>query len=360
MNVRELNQNLMKHSMTNQVALCTDTHFGVRKGSQVFHDYFEKFYSETFFPTLVENNIKTVIHLGDCFDVRKGIDYWSLDWSKRVFFDPLRELGINLIMIVGNHDCFYKTSLKINSPRLNLSYYENITVIDSPQTVDVEGDRVFMVPWICDDNAEQFVSELETSNAPGCMGHLELAGFYANKDYQCQHGTDPKNFSRFDYVFSGHFHKKSSNQNVTYLGNTYQMYWNDEGETRGFHLFDLKSQELEFIANPTNMFHKIYYDEDKKQSIDPTKYENTFIKLIVDGKSTPNKLYKLIDSLYDVGIHDLKVIKNMDITLDDDIEVEVEDTLTTLTNYVTSMEDNFDKENIINIFKSLYLEAQEV
>ena len=73
-----------------KVAIITDTHFGIRKGNQVFHDYFKKFYEETFFPTLEERNIDTVVHLGDVFDVRKGIDYWSLKWAKDNFFTPLQ------------------------------------------------------------------------------------------------------------------------------------------------------------------------------------------------------------------------------------------------------------------------------
>ena len=55
------------------------------------------------------------------------------------------------------------------------------------------------------------------------------------------------------------------------------------------------------------------------------------------------------------------MIENIDISIDDDVEVESEDTLTTLTNYVNSMEeDSINKENLVNIFKSLYVEAQEV
>ena len=341
-----------------KVALITDTHFGVRKGNQVFHDYFEKFYNETFFPTLEEQNITTVIHLGDCFDVRKGIDYWSLEWSKRVFFDPLKEKGIELHLIVGNHDSFYKNTLSINSPKLNLREYDNIHIYERHQTATINDSLCFMVPWICDDNAEQFMEQLESTTATVCFGHLELAGFYANKDYKCDHGTNPDVFDKFDRVFSGHFHKKSTNGNITYLGNTYQMYWNDEGEDRGFHLFDMKTKELEWIKNPTRMFHKIYYNEGEE--LQTEQYKNCFLKLIVDGQSTPVKLYQTIDKLYDAGIHDLKVIKNLDIALEEDVEVEVEDTLTTLTNYVSSMEDTFNKQNVIDIFKSLYLEAQEV
>ncbi len=344
----------------NKVAIITDTHFGIRKGSQIFHDYFSQFYSSTFFPLLDSRSIDTVVHLGDCFDVRKGIDYWSLDWAKTNFFDPLRERGIHLYLIIGNHDIFYKESLSINSPGLNLREYDNITIIDSPSTVSIRDTNVFMVPWLCTGNAERFTQELDATPADLSMGHLELAGFYANKDYQCQHGTDPKIFNRFDRVFSGHFHKKNSLGNITYLGNPYQLYWNDEGESRGFHIFDMKTYELEFIENPNRMFHKVYYNETKKKLFNPTKYKDSYVKVIVEGKSTPARLNRVVDSLYDVNIHDLKIIENHDLSIDDDVEVEAEDTLTTLTNYVKALEDDVNKENIIEIFKSLYVESQEV
>ena len=343
-----------------KVALITDTHFGVRKGSQIFHDYFERFYADTFFPALEQRGIRTCIHLGDVFDVRKGIDYWSLDWAKRVFFDPLERLGIDTHIIVGNHDIFYRTSLRLNSVQLNLREYTNLSVYNRPETAVIEGTPIFMVPWICEDNAEQFVTERDKTAADVCMGHLELAGFYANKDYQCQHGTDAKQFSRFDTVFSGHFHKRSSAGNITYLGNPYQMYWNDEGETRGFHIFDLNSKELEFVPNPLMMFNKIYYDESQSKLFNPNKFKDSFIKIVVEGKSTPKKLSAFVDKLYQVGIHDIKVIEHFNNEIDGEVEVEGEDTLTTLTNYVNAMEEQVDKSSIIQIFKSLYVEAQEV
>ena len=343
---------------TNKIALITDSHYGVRKGSQIFHDYFEQFYEGTFFPILESRGIDTVVHLGDVFDVRKGIDDWSLDWSKRVVFQPLLDRQIDTHIIVGNHDLFYRTSTKLNAPGLNLNEFSNISTYANPQTINVKGTDIFVVPWVCEDNADEFVAQRDASKAKIAMGHLELAGFYANSNYQVQHGMDMGIFSQFDTVFSGHFHKKNSSGNVTYLGNPYQMYWNDEGDIRGFHIFDLDTGELEFIPNPHSMFHKIYYKEGKL--FNPTKYKNTYIKLIVEGKSTPAKLQQFIDNLYKVGIHDLKVIENFDLSVDDDVEIEAEDTLTTLTNYVNAMEDNHNKQNIVDIFKSLYVEAQEI
>ena len=343
-----------------KVAIITDTHFGMRKGNQIFHDYFQKFYEETFFPTIDERKIDTVIHLGDVFDVRKGIDYWSLNWAKQHFFQPLQERGIKVHILVGNHDIFYKQSLSLNSPSLNLSEFGNIEITDRPKTSIIAGVPVFEVPWLCEGNAEEFARELDKTTAVLSWGHLELAGFYANKDYQCQHGTDASIFRQFDRVFSGHFHKKNSSGNITYLGNPYQMYWNDEGDTRGFHIFDMETHDLEFIENPNTMFHKIYYNEDKKKLFNPHKFKQSYVKLIVEGKATPVKLNRMVDSLYDANIHDLKIIENTVTSIDDDVEVEAEDTLTTLTNYVNALEDDVNKENIINIFKSLYVESQEV
>ena len=54
-----------------------DTHFGARNDSRKFHDYFEKFYKNTFFPYLEEHGITEIIQLGDLFDRRKFINYKS-------------------------------------------------------------------------------------------------------------------------------------------------------------------------------------------------------------------------------------------------------------------------------------------
>jgi len=344
----------------NKVCIISDTHYGVRKGSQIFHDYYEKFYSETFFPTLDERGISTVIHLGDVFDVRKGIDYWSLDWSKRVVFQPLKDRNIETHIIIGNHDIFYKQSTKINSPALNLTEFTNVVVYSDPQTVKINGVELFVIPWICEENAEEFLKQRDESKALTAMGHLEIAGFYANKTYQVLHGMDAGVFSQFDRVFSGHFHKRNSSGNISYLGNPYQLYWNDEGETRGFHIYDLDTGELEFIPNPNTMFNKLYYNESESKLINPTKYKQSYVKIIVEGKSTPRKISRLIDDLYKAGCHDVKVVESVDLHSEVDLHIETEDTLTTLTKYINEMDDSINKENVIDIFKSLYVESQEV
>ena len=110
--------------------------------------------------------------------------------------------------------------------------------------------------------------------------------------------------------------------------------------------------------NSNVMYHKIYYRPGKL--INPNKYGDSQVKIIVEESSTPQKLSQLVDNLYKAGVQDVKVIENIDISVDDDVEVEAEDTLTTLTKYVNAMENDVNKENLVNIFRSLYVEAQEV
>ena len=91
-----------------KVAIITDTHFGARDGRHIFHDFFEKFYTNTFFPALKEYKVDTVLHLGDLFDRRKYIDYFSLMRSKEYFFEPMRDYKMHVL--VGNHDIALRNS----------------------------------------------------------------------------------------------------------------------------------------------------------------------------------------------------------------------------------------------------------
>ena len=50
-----------------KIAIITDQHFGARKGSVEFHQYFQKFYEDIFFPAIASEGITTIMYLGDIF-----------------------------------------------------------------------------------------------------------------------------------------------------------------------------------------------------------------------------------------------------------------------------------------------------
>ena len=199
------------------IALITDQHLNGRKGSIIFWEYFLKFYDEVFFPTLQKNNVKTIIDLGDTFDDRKGIDFNVWSRIRQHYFNRIRELGITLHMIIGNHCVYYKNTNKINSPELLLSDYDNIIVYSNPTTTTIEGVPICMLPWINSENEAETYQHLKQTSAKIVMGHLELNGFEVTPGMLHEGGMDPDVFIKFKQVFSGHFHHKSRKGNITYL-----------------------------------------------------------------------------------------------------------------------------------------------
>ena len=342
------------------VACITDSHYGAKKGSKHLHDYFELFYKNVFFPTLEEHEIKTVIHMGDVFDSRKSIDYQSLEWSKRVVFDPLKKYEVH--MLVGNHDCYFKDSNHVNSPELLLQDYSNIKTYSSPTNTKIGGIDMTLIPWICSDNYDETLKVIQKSNAKIAMGHLELRGFYVNKHLVMDdHGMDSTIFSKFEKVFSGHYHTRSDNGKIFYLGNPYEMYWTDVNDIRGFHIFDTETLIHTPVNNPYKLFYNIYYDDTPYQTFDASKYSNKIVKVIVRKKSKPKSFEKFIDNLYKIGVQDLKIVENFEIKENDDFVVEEEEnTISVLNRYIDESKFNFDKSVIKGIFENLYKQACEI
>jgi len=342
-----------------KVAVITDTHFGARKGSKHLHDYFELFYNNIFFPALEEHGVEAVIHMGDAFDSRKSIDYQSLEWAKRVVFDPLSKYETH--MIIGNHDCYYKNTNNINSPELLLQTYSNIKSYSTVSEIDVGGLKILFIPWINAENYEKTVNSIKASSSICAMGHLELNGFRAHRGHVMEEGMDCELFEKFKYVFSGHYHTRSDNGKIFYLGNPYEMFWNDVNDPRGFHIIDTKTLKLTQINNPYKLFYNIYYEDTPYQMFDATEYENKIVKVIVRKKSKPKSFEKFIDKLYTVGVQELKIIENFEIQEGEEFDVgEDENTISILNRYIDEAEFEFDKNIIKGIFQELYRQACEV
>jgi DNA repair exonuclease SbcCD nuclease subunit len=345
-----------------KIALITDTHYNFKKASKNFHNYFAKFYSDIFFPYLEKNNITTVIHLGDAFDNRKGIDYWALKWAKENVYDKFQELGVKVYNIVGNHDTYYKNTNQVNSIDTLLEEYDNVVKVSSPREFKIGGMEMVLLPWICSENEEETMKLLETTKASVVFGHLELSGFCVFPGQFQPHGMDKKIFEKFEKVYSGHYHTRSDDGKIFYIGNPYQMFWNDYNDTRGFSIFDTETTELKYVNNPYNIFEKIYYEDSDPKEIAPEKYEDKIVKLIVRKKTNQKKFDKFIDVLNSISLIELKISEIIDV--DDSnyqsFDGDVEDTLTILEKYIEESEFNLNKEIAKKIIKDVYREALEI
>jgi len=345
-----------------KIAIITDQHFGARKNSKLFHDYFLKFYEDIFFPTLIKEGITTIIDMGDTFDSRKGVDFVSLEWAKNNYYDKLQELGITIHTIIGNHTAYYKNTNDLTGVGLFLREYDNVKIYPETEEVIIDNTKFLFVPWINSENQEKTFQLIEETDSPCVMGHLELNGFMATRGHFMENGMDSSIFDKFDRVYSGHYHMRSNKENIFYLGNPYEMYWNDVNDrNRGFHLFDTNTLEHKPINNPYQLFHNLYYEDTPHQMLDITKYDQKIVKVIVRKKSDPKKFEKYIDKLYSSNLAELKIVENFDFTEGEEFEAdESEDTISLLNRYIQESEVDLDKSVITNILQDVYKEACEV
>jgi len=346
-----------------KIAILNDTHAGCRNSSDIFMNYQERFYSEIFFPYLLENDIKHIIHLGDYYDNRKTINFKALHHNRKIFLEPMRKHGITMDIIPGNHDVYYKNTNELNALKELQGHYMNeVNLVMKPTVMNYEGTDIALVPWINPENEEDTLEFLANCKADIVGAHLELKGFEMSKGMPCQEGMDKKHFDRFEMVLTGHFHAKSTQENIYYLGSQMEFFWNDCNDAKYFHILDTETRELEPIRNPITIYEKIYYDHEKLNKFQDLAYlDNKFVKVIVTNKGDPYEFERFIDRVQSQKIHELKIAEDFAEFLGSNVEdenVSVEDTETLVFNYIDAVNTDLDKSRIKEEVSHLMKEAQ--
>ena len=347
-----------------KIALIADTHFGARNDNLVLLKHQQKFFDDVFFPYVLANNIKIIVHLGDLVDKRRTISYLTLNSLRKIFTYKIHDNSLDCHIIVGNHDTYYKNTNQINAVNELLGDTPFMHVYDRAETVDFDGLSVFMLPWLCTDNLEESMNKLKDTSAKICFGHLELSGFTMQKGMVCQHGFNKKIFRKFDQVLSGHFHFKSDDRHIYYLGNPTELMWSDYNVKKGFHVFDTITRELDFIENPNAIYKHLKYDDTGAIKLmdvvdrDFETYHDCYVKVIVHNKQNPFFFDRFIETLYDSNPYDVTIVEDTELISEDSTKIEnVEDTMTILSSYVSGLHTDLDKHRLDMLLRDLYLEA---
>ena len=348
-----------------KIALITDTHWGVRNDNIAFMDNSKRFLDEVFFPYLDSNNVRTVVHLGDLVDRRKYINIRTANRLRQDFLEPLSNGGYDVHIIAGNHDTYFKNTNSVNALQELVVGKYNFKVYDQiPREVEFDNLTVLMLPWICDENRDVSSHKIKTTPAQIVMGHLELAGFEMYRGSIVSHGDDRKLFDRFDMVLSGHYHHRSSDGTIHYLGSHAEFTWSDYDDRKGFHILDTETRNLTFIENPYRMFDKFWYDDvtigREPEGIDLSLLKDKIIKIIVTNKTDPYKFDMFISQIEKVGVIDMQIVEdhlNLGIEEDSDILNEAESTIDIFKKYINGFELNVNKQKLQDKVIDLYQEA---
>ena len=269
-------------------------------------------------------------------------------------------------IIPGNHDTYYKNTNSLNSLKELLGHYMNeVNIVEEATVLDYDGMKMGLVPWICQDNEEKIQTFLKNCPADVIGGHFELIGFDMMRGVPCTHGMTSDNLKRFELVMSGHYHAKSNQENIHYLGSQMEFFWNDAHDDKFFHILDTKTRELLPVRNPVTLFERIRYDDTKHDyNTMPLEYlDNKFVKVVVINKTDAFTFDRFLDRIQQRSIHELKIQEDFSEFNSDNVNdegLEVEDTSELLNQYVDNVETILNKDRIKMELSELMKEAQSM
>jgi DNA repair exonuclease SbcCD nuclease subunit len=283
-----------------------------------------------------------------------------------VFLERLRKDGITMDIIPGNHDVYYKNTNELCSLKELMGHYMNeVNIIMEPRVMDYDGCKIALVPWINNENYHSSIEFIKNCKASILGAHLELVGFDMMKGVKNTHGMESKIFDRFDQVWSGHFHTKSNQGNIHYLGSQMEFTWADSNDPKYFHILDTETRELTPVRNPLVMFEKVVYNDAQidYNGKDISYLKDKFVKIVVIKKEDPFVFDRFVDRIQQLGVHDLKIAETFDefvgVNVDDE-GISVEDTTELLDSYVDAVDTDLDKDKIKGLMRGLYVEAQNL
>lgn len=284
------------------IAVVADTHWGARNDHPVLRERMARFHSEVFFPACEARGVKRVVHLGDLFDRRKYVNFLTASACRESFVEALRSRGMRAHVLVGNHDSYYRNTIKQNSVRTLLDADDCVDVVDAPATVHFDSTEACLFPWVCDENSAEAERLMREGPPSVALGHFELAGFEMYRGSVCEHGMDASALGRFDAVLSGHFHAPSCRGNVRYVGAAGQYTWADAGDARGFHFLCTESGRLEYVPNPIECFAVVR----PQSASDASEYAGKFVKVVSSEGAE-----ELVAALETAGAADVQTVEGV-------------------------------------------------
>ena len=350
-----------------------DTHFGARGDSQLFLNQAVLFFENIFIPHLLKEKIDTVIHFGDIVDRRKYINFQVLHVVRNRILSLFKKHGITIHLIIGNHDTYYKNSQKVNAPSELFSDLDFLKIYTEPQEVVFDGTPILFVPWITDETEEAAHNLLENSRATVACGHFQITGYEMFNGIFSSEGMSQTVFSKFEAVFSGHFHHKSKHGNISYLGSPYELTFNELESRKGFHIFDTDTLKVAFIRNNNRMFYKhVYNDADKSLEevldFDGNVYTDKFVKIVVEHKENGFFFDAFVEEIRRQNPHDISIVDFTEMDFSDaeiDENHETHNTMDILFDQIDNLKSAYiktpDERNILKeLMHKLYLEAHEM
>jgi DNA repair exonuclease SbcCD nuclease subunit len=268
-----------------------DLHFGVHQNNPMWHDIAIN-WATWLRDALKKQKITDIFISGDFFHYRAEIAVNTIQLATDIL---TIWKDFNIVMIIGNHDSYYKDRIDVNSLSI-LKGWKNITIIETPTSTNLFGRDILFCPWGTQ-SEELIKSDI-------IFGHFEIESFKMNHFKVCTEGIKSKDLlDNSDLVFSGHFHHREEREykkgKIVYVGNPYQMDFGDVNCTKGYYIIDIPNKTYEFHENTISPEHKkvLLSDLIKHPGITAEVkkiFAKNIVKFIIDRHISPDEIEFLL------------------------------------------------------------------
>lgn len=348
--------------------MITDIHFGARANSVEWIDI-QKDYFENFFIPLVEREYRkgdVLLVLGDIFDSRHSINLMVLNLALDVFSKLSKIFADGIIVILGNHDCYLKSSNEINSVRC-LSFIPNINIYEEPSSIKIGERKFLLMPWrkSAQDEAE-CIKTMSGTNEYLLM-HTDVKGFKHNKHSDIVTGCELSTYKQFKKVYSGHIHYAQHIGNVNMLGSPFEITRSDRGNTKGVTILDLDTEKETFFENKHSPRFLMFNFADVIE-MTPEKMKrlckNNFVDIVIDYKNILKAPINILVDLLENNYRALEFKPQNDAVVqmpDNNVQYSEFNISNAIKEYVTVQSyDEDTKSRMLLFLNELYSRAEKI
>ena len=332
-----------------KAALFTDIHFGLKSNSIIHNEDCLNFVKWATAKAKAEG-CETCFFLGDWHNNRAAINILTLNYSLKA----LEHLNANFertFFIPGNHDLYYRDKRDIQSVEW-ARHLQNVQICND---WFADGD-VVICPWLVGDDHKR----IPKVKGRYVFGHFELPGYLMNAMVAMpDHGEIRRDdFQHIENVFTGHFHKRQTQNNITYIGNCFPHNYADAGDdARGLTIIEW-GKDPEYHTWPDQPTYRVFGLSEILNVADQVLKPNMHVRVNLDVEISyeeANFIKETFVNTYNLREITLLPQKNTDPNVTEyNTEIKFESVDQIVTNQLSNIEsEHYDRNILMEIYRHL-------